>query len=65
MTRDKELTHQLNVKIDGESLNRLNEVAEKLGFTKSDLARRALMVGVERFSKVRLPGLREQSEALK
>jgi len=52
----KRLDRPLNVKIDQATLNDLESISRRLGLDKSEIARRALRVGLREFHGAELPG---------
>lgn len=48
--------YRLNYWIDEQQLCKLDEVVGRLGLDRSEVARRAMAEGLEKFRRVRLPG---------
>jgi len=56
MTKEAVFTYRLNYWIDERQLSKLDETAGKLGLSRSDVARRAMLEGLEKFRGACLPG---------
>ena len=60
----KDLDRRVNFKIDKEGLERLDQVAARLGLDRSEVARRAIYEGLKEFDRVRLSGTPDVKEAV-
>jgi hypothetical protein len=48
--------YRLNYWINRQQLSKLDEAVEKLGLGRSEIARRAMLEGLEKFRRAKLPG---------
>ena len=62
MAKVKELNHNLNFKVNEQSLCKLDEVAARLGLDRSEVARRSLAEGLRKFEHAKLQGSPERAE---
>ena len=52
----REFIHTLNLKVNDAQRIQINSVAERLGLEKSEIARRAITIGLRALGRARLPG---------
>jgi hypothetical protein len=52
----RNFVHTLNLKVNNQQLCEIESVSQRLGLEKSEVARRAITIGLRRFAKARLPG---------
>jgi hypothetical protein len=62
MVREISFKTRLNYWVGEAQITKLNEIAERLGLDKSEIARRAMALGLRKFEHARLPGSPKRHE---